>query len=244
MPCSVVNIKMDCKIEPHIGICALNRIRKSLWYIISFYFEHTWCKCAFNFQEYLRAHIQVRTCLYWKRTPNKPSLNNNNDKTTTKPPSLPSCPFQHKRIKYASLPPQQVGNRGALREKWGIRGAGAGQQEAGGCDFIMEVGVPGSHGSKCCGDSSHPSREGLLFQLEFQTGMEWDMSWGCLNSVVMREAWFDDAMGRNVSREYKQKVCQYLYFSWHWYYSVLCYQVEWSQSQQPLPLTGWGVFLV
>jgi len=38
-----------------IAICALNRIRKSLWHIIfcCCFFRSTWCKCTFRFQEYL-----------------------------------------------------------------------------------------------------------------------------------------------------------------------------------------------
>lgn len=44
-----------------------------------------------------------------KKSLNKPSLNNNNNnKRTKKEPSLPSFPFQHKRINYASLSLQQV----------------------------------------------------------------------------------------------------------------------------------------
>lgn len=39
-----------------------------------------------------------------KKCPNKPSLNNYNNNKRTKKPSLPSFPFQHKGIKYASLP--------------------------------------------------------------------------------------------------------------------------------------------
>lgn len=235
---------------PHlllIGICALNRIRKSVWYITSFCFKHMWCKCTFYFQEYLRAQVQVRTCLYWKK---KTQTNPLSVITTAaikeqKQPSLPSFPFQHKRIKYASLPPHkylQCREWRARRGKWGIRR----QQEAGGSDFVMWVWVLAPHGSKCCGGSTHPSRERLLFQLEFQTGEEWGVSWDCLDSVVMREAWcgmpWEEVSEEN--RNNKQKVCQYLYFPWHWYFAVLYYQIEWSQSQQPLPLTtGWGAFL-
>lgn len=188
---------------PHlllIGICALNRIRKSVWYITSFCFKHMWCKCTFYFQEYLRAQVQVRTCLYWKK---KTQTNPLSVITTAaikeqKQPSLPSFPFQHKRIKYASLPPHkylQCREWRARRGKWGIRR----QQE----DLILSCGF----------ECWHPMEANAVGVQLTQAGKGCSSSWSFrqerselgLSRLCCDEGslmW--DAMGRSVWREQKQ----------------------------------------